>query len=111
MIRGGYRMTKLEIMPGVCGLTAVVEAESEDGMDVTVKVDSPCGGIRKVMEEIGGELDAYGLLFQKPGTGALYEAAAKHCPHGTCVVPAGILKCIEAECKMALPKDVSMRFL
>lgn len=103
-------MTKLEIMPGVCGLTATVTAESEDGMEVKVQVDSPCGGIKKMMEELGEDLDSYELLFQKPGTGALYEAA-KNCPHGACVVPAGILKCIEAECKMALPKDVSMKFL
>lgn len=104
-------MTKVEIMPGVCGLKAIVTAESEDGMEVKVKVDSPCGGIRKMMEAVGEDLDAYGLLFQKPGAGELYEAASRNCPHGTCVVPSGILKCIEAECKMALPRDASIHFI
>lgn len=104
-------MTKVEIMPGVCGLTALVTAESEDGMDVTVKVESKCGGVRKMMEEAGEDLDAMELCFQKPGAGPLYEAAAKYCPHAACPVTAGILKCIEAECKMALPKDASIRFV
>ena len=104
-------MTKVEIMPGVCGLTALVTAESEDGMEAKVTVETQCGGIRKVMEEVGDELDAYDICLQKPGTGALYEAAAKHCPHAACPVIAGIIKCIEAECKMALPKDASIRFI
>ena len=59
-------MTKVEIMPGVCGLTALVTAESEDGMDVTVKVESKCGGVQKMMEEAGEDLDAMELCFQKP---------------------------------------------
>ena len=104
-------MTKVEIMPGVCGLTALVTAESEDGMEAKVTVETQCGGIRKVMEEVGDELDAYDICFQKPGTGALYEAAAKHCPHAAWPGIAGIIKCIEAECKMALPKDASIRFI
>ena len=54
-------MTKVEIMPGVCGLTALVTAESEDGMDVTVRVESKCGGVQKMMEEVGEELDAMEL--------------------------------------------------
>ena len=65
----------------------------------------------KMMEEAGEDLDAMELCFQKPGAGPLYEAAAKYCPHAACPVTAGILKCIEAECKMALPKDVSIRFV
>ncbi len=104
-------MTKVEIMPGICGLTTIVTAESEDGMDVTVKVESKCKDVTKMMEEVGEELDAMEILFHKPGAGPLYEAAAQHCPHAACPTTSGILKCIEAECHMALPKDVSIKFL
>ena len=104
-------MTKVEIMPGICGLTAIVTAESEDGMDVTVKVESKCKDVTKMMEEVGEDLDAMEILFHKPGEGPLYEAASKYCPHAARPVTSGILKCIEAECHMALPKDVSIKFL
>ena len=105
-------MTKLQIEPGVCGFTAIVTADSEDQMDVTVKVESNCPAVRKMMEALGEEFDAYELCFAKPGTNPLYEYASEHFPsHGGCAVIAGITKCVEAECRLALKKDVSFTFL
>ncbi|MGN1014909.1 MAG: DUF6951 family protein [Butyricicoccus sp.] len=104
-------MTKVEVNPGVCGMTAVLTAQSEDGMDVTISIDTPCEGCRSMVQELGTELDAYEVVFHRPGTGPVYEAASRHCPHGTCPVPAALLKCIEAECKLALPRDAEIRFL
>lgn len=66
-------MTKVKIDPGVCGLITAVEAESEDGMEVTLKVKSGCESIRKMFEELGDTFDAYELCLGKPGTGPLYE--------------------------------------
>lgn len=104
-------MTKLEISPGVCGLTTIVTAESEDDADVTVTIDSKCKFVTKMMEEVGTELDAYEICFDKPGNGPLYEAASEHLAHMACPTVAGIIKCIEAECHLALPKDVSFKFI
>ena len=101
-------MTKVRIDPGICGMIAVVTAESEDGMEVHVTVESPCKGVAG----LSGEYDAYELCFTKPGTNPLYEYAAEHFPsHGGCPVIAGITKCVEAECRLALKKDVSITFL
>jgi hypothetical protein len=33
----------------------------------------------------------------------------KHCFHAACPVPVGIIKAIEVEAKLALPKDVLMK--
>ena len=104
-------MTKLEILPGVCGMSTTVTAESEDGADVTVNVESTCKHVRELMEQMGTELDAYEICFGKPGTGPLYETASEAIPHMACPTVAGIIKCIEAECKLALPKDVSFHFV
>lgn len=101
-------MTKVKIEPGICGLTAYVTAESEDGMDVTVTVESPCKGVAG----LSGEYDAYEICFAKPGANPMYEYAAEHFPsHGGCAVIAGIIKCVEAECHLALKKDVSITFV
>ena len=56
--------------------------------------------------------DAYELCLTKPGDGPLYGWAAEHFPvHAACPVIAGILKCAEAECRLALPRDAAVRFL
>lgn len=105
-------MTKVRINPGVCGLITEVTAESEDQMDVTVTVKSGCESIRKMFEELGDTFDAYEVCLKKPGDNELYAYAAKHFPgHASCPAVAGIIKCMEAECRLALPKDAEITFL
>lgn len=104
-------MTKVVIEPGVCGFLSRVSAESEDQMEVVVKVKSGCESVRNMMKELGDTFDAYELCLQKPGEGPLYTYAQEHFPvHAACPVLNGILKCVEAECNLALKKDVSIRF-
>lgn len=105
-------MTKVVIEPGVCGLTTTVEAQSEDQMEVSVQVKSGCASVRKMMEELGDTFDAYECCLAKPGCGPFYEYAGASFPgHAACPVLSGILKCMEAECRLALPKEASIRFV
>lgn len=105
-------MTKVMIQPGPCGLNTKVTASSEDGMDVQVKISSACESIAKMTEVLGDTWDAYEVCLGKPGCGPLYDYAAEHMPgHASCPAIAGIIKCVEVECKLALPKDVSITFL
>jgi len=104
-------MTKLKIDPGVCGMIAYVTAHCEDEDELEVSVESPCGGVRGMMDELGGSFDPYELCFARPGSSCMYEYAAEHFPcHGGCPVIAGIVKCVEAECNLALKKNVSFVF-
>ncbi len=104
-------MTKVTIHPGICGLITSVEAESEDQMEVTVRIKSACESVRKMMEELGDTYDAYEICLSKPGENAFFQYAAEHFPvHAACPVLSGIIKCMEAECRLALPKDVEIRF-
>ncbi len=64
-----------------------------------------------MMEALGCEFDAFEVCLAKPGAGPFYEYAAKNLPgHAACPTIAGITKCIEAECKLALPKNVYITF-
>lgn len=104
-------MTKVMIKPGPCGLDTTVEASSEDGMEVQVKINSSCESVAKMTEVLGDTWDAYEVCLGKPGSGPLYDYAADHMPgHASCPTIAGIIKCIEAECRLALPQDVSITF-
>lgn len=105
-------MTKVSINPGVCGFITSVTASSEDQQEVEVKVASGCEAVRKMMEEVGSTLDGYELCLVKPGCGPLYEYASEHFPvHCACPVIAGITKCVEAECGLALKRDCDIRFI
>jgi len=105
-------MTKVRVEPGVCGQTAVVQAVSEDGMTVKITVESPCAAIQGMMASLGEEFDAYELCLARPGANALYEyAAEKLLMHAGCPVLAGIAKCAEVECRLALPKDAAICFI
>ena len=103
-------MKKLHVIPGVCGLETTIVAEADEDGDITLTVESTCGAVRKMIDEIEMPLDAYEAVFVKPGEGPIYEAAKK-LSHGACPVPCAVLKCIEAEAGLALSKDVSMKFI
>ena len=104
-------MTKLKVDPGICGMVATVSASCEDGETVTVAMESPCPAIQKMMAELGPEFDMFEICMIKPGTGPFYEYAAENLPgHAGCPICAGIHKCAEAECNLALKKDVSFTF-
>lgn len=103
--------TKVTVRPGVCGFITHVSAESEDQMEVKLKVASGCEAVRKMMAELGDTFDAYGLCLAKPGCGPLYEYASENFPvHAACPVIGGITKCAEVECHLALPVDASITF-
>ncbi|MDR2957712.1 MAG: hypothetical protein LBU61_05990 [Coriobacteriales bacterium] len=102
-------MAKVIIDPGVCGFDATVEAISDDGMEVVLKVDSGCPAITAMFDELGDTFDGYELLFAQPGTNPLYEYAADNFPqHGGCVTIAGITKAVEVALGMALPTNASI---
>ena len=105
-------MTRVVIEPGVCGFTAAVTAASQDQQEVELSVVSDCQAVRQMMQELGTTFDAYELCLTRPGCGPLFEYASEHFPvHCGCPVIAGITKCAEAECRLALKRDVSIRFL
>lgn len=79
------------------------------GVEVTVCSD--CESVRKMMEALGSSFDAYEVCLARPGANVFYQYAEEHFPvHAGCPVIAGIVKCMEAECRLALPRDVSIVF-
>ena len=104
-------MTKVKINPGVCGFVTAVEAVSEDGMEVKVSVKSGCESVKKMFEDLGDTFDSYEMCLVKPGKGPLFEYASEKFPvHCGCPILSGVIKAVEAECKLALPRDASIIF-
>ncbi|MBQ7737227.1 MAG: hypothetical protein IJT62_05265 [Oscillospiraceae bacterium] len=104
-------MTKVKITPGACGLVTRVEATAGKRRMVTVKIDSACPNVSGMAKALGEEFNGYEICMQQPGAGPFYEYAREHFPaHGSCPSISGILKCIEAECRLALKRPASIEF-
>ena len=49
-------------------------------------------------------------VFKRMTESVVYQSAARHIRHTACPIPAAILKAIEVEVGIALPKDVTITF-
>ncbi len=100
-------MSKAEINSGVCGHVTNVEA-SMDGKTCKLAITSDC----KAIEQLALELPQVNPLQEISSKRAVPQAlqmGLKHCFHAACPVPVGIIKAVEVEAKLALPKDAVIK--
>lgn len=102
-------MTRLKVNPGVCGLECVITAAANDDSEVNVSAETKCPAVLKMFEALEQPLEPYEVCFEKPGSGAIYEAA-DNLAHASCPIPSALCKCIEVESSLALPRNVSFEF-
>jgi hypothetical protein len=101
-------MAKSEIEAGICGMTTTVTTRGEDMRRVVVEIESECEYISRLAAALT-EVDPFREISFKGGDPRTYELAREYCAHAACPVPSGILKAIEVEAGLALPKDVVIR--
>ena len=100
-------MATAEINSGVCGFSATIKTE-KDGRKVKLSVESDCKAIQSLAAELT-EVDPFQeITFRGSGPRSL-ELGAKHCYHTACPVPVGIIKAVEIEAGLALPKDAVIK--
>ncbi len=101
-------MTKVIVNPGACGFIVEVTAEKGKDKKVHIFLETGCEMVRKMLDDIGAiEVMA---LFSGLLNNPVYRSAAKNLKHVSCPVPSGILKAVEVEAGMAVPKEVSIIF-
>lgn len=105
-------MSRARVSCGICGYDAVVEATRLDGKHVRVEITSACQMITAMNEDLsclqwkGRGHEVFNAMPQS----AVYRSAGKHIRHCACIVPAAVLKVIEVETGIALPKNASIVF-
>lgn len=102
-------MTKVKVSPGICGFSVVITAQKGKDRKVLISLDTECEMVRKMLEDLA-VLDM-AAAFTGHLNNPVYRSAARHIRHAACPVPSGILKALEVELGVALPKDVSIIFL
>ncbi|GAB1483102.1 hypothetical protein MASR2M78_19180 [Treponema sp.] len=98
-------MTVIDVDPGICGFVSRVSVVSEDGQMCKVRVATGCESVKALVDELG-ELDSFDVAFKNFSENPVYLAASKHYKHAACPLPSAIIKAVEIECHLALPKEV-----
>ena len=101
-------MATVEIDAGICGHTTTVTTTAGEGYKVHVSLESTCPHVWMIAGDVA-EVDALQQIGLRGGLPSVLQAAYAHCVHAACPVPSGLIKAIEVEAGLALPKDVSMR--
>jgi hypothetical protein len=99
----GDAMSRAEINSGICGHITTVEAKM-DGKVCKLTITSDCNAIEQLAQELK-EVNPLMEISCKRATPLTLQMGMKHCYHAACPVPVGIIKAIEVEAKLALPKD------
>jgi len=101
-------VTSVVVEAGICGFTTTIEATKTGKRRVSIEMESAC----EAVAEMDGELQDMGWLeaLGQPGKSVVWECACAHIQHPSCSVPIGILKAIEVELDLALPRDVVIHF-
>lgn len=97
-----------QINGGICGFTTKVTSTDDGGGKIKLVIETDCPNVKKLAEELT-EVDPFNEVFKRATSTRTYELANKHLPHPACIVPSGILKAVEVEAKLALPKDASVQ--
>jgi len=100
-------MAKAEIFAGICGFNTQVDAKMQDGV-CNLEIKSDCKAIERMAKELT-QVDPFQEISFRRQMPATYEMGIKYCSHAACPVPSGIIKAVEVEAKLALPKDVVIK--
>ena len=101
-------MTRAVVEAGICGFTVVVEVIKVSNHKVKVSLTSECDMVREMNSQLG-ELEWQDAL-EPLVNSQIYKSAFKYIKHPACPVPVAIVKVIEVEVGLALPRDVAIRF-
>lgn len=101
-------MTKVTVDPGICGFVTTVEVDKIAKQKVKVVINSDCESVAE-MGELLTEIDEWNV-FKQHEECEIYKAASKCHLHITCPIPIAVLKAIEVEAGLALPRDVVIQF-
>jgi hypothetical protein len=101
-------MTKVMVSPGPCGFKTAIAVAKTAKRKVKVIITSDCETVTNLGQALS-VIDYWDSLQPRESSDVHTQAAARGL-HTACPVPIAILKAIEVEAGIAVPRDVSIRF-
>lgn len=102
-------MTTVVVNSGACGFTVTIKAVKGKEKKIALSLDTACEMVQKMLADIATVDHRVTLTGFRDNP--VYLSAAKHLKHVACPVPSAILKAIEAEAGMNVPKDARIEFV
>jgi len=102
-------MTTVVVNSGACGFTVTIRAEQGKEKKIAVSLDTACEMVQKMLADIAVVDRRVSLVGFRDNP--VYQSAAKHLKHVACPVPSAILKAVETEAGMNVPKDARIEFV
>lgn len=100
----------VKVEPGICGFSCQIWAKRTKRRSVQLEiVGSECTQILTLSENLP-EMSV-GELFIPVTKNPIFRAAEKAGCHLSCSIPTALIKAAEVALELALPKEVSMRFV
>jgi hypothetical protein len=101
-------MTRVVVDSGICGKITTIEVDKVGKRMVTIKIVSDCELVTDMGKSLI-EVDQWDAL-KSHVQSEIYQIASGSHIHVSCPVPVAILKAIEVEAGLALPRPVNIRF-
>ncbi|MFO8037189.1 MAG: hypothetical protein R6U57_11240 [Anaerolineales bacterium] len=98
-------MAKARIDPGICGFITNVTAHVVEDHQIQIRIESDCPHIQKLAERLKF-VDVWEEVTYEGEIPTILLKGQEYCAHPACPVPAAIIKTLEVEAGLALPKDV-----
>jgi hypothetical protein len=102
-------MTTVVVNSGACGFTITIKAKKGHEKTIVISLDTACEMVQKMVADIANVDHRVTLIGFRDNP--IYLSAAKHLKHVACPVPSAILKAIETETGMNVPKDARIEFV
>jgi tRNA threonylcarbamoyladenosine modification (KEOPS) complex Cgi121 subunit len=102
-------MTTVIVNSGACGYTVTITAEKGKEKKIAISLDTACEMVQKMLLDIA--VVDHRVTLTGFRDNPVYVSAAKHLKHAACPVPSAILKAIETEAGLNVPKDVRIEFV
>ena len=103
-------MSMCWVQAGVCGEETSIEASKSSPSEVTLSFTTTCDHIAALAEELRA-VDV-GVELSRPMHETLtYTLASQHCCRTSCVIPAAVLKSVEATAGVFLPGSCTIEFV
>ena len=100
-------MAKAEVFAGICGFRTEIEARGANDV-VQLSILSDCPAISRLASHLT-EVDPYHEITFRHGGPLTFHMSYQYCSHTACPVPVGIIKAVEVEAGLALPKDATIK--
>jgi hypothetical protein len=104
----GPESVRVIVDPGICGFACTIRA-CKEGKLVKFDIQSECGQIKKLAGTLG-PITLKDLFIPLTKSPFFLTAEAARC-HLACPVPSSLVKTAEVVLGLALPREVTIRFL